>query len=335
MAATEPILASSLWTRPSKEPTSPNSGSRFDCKTIDAALKDGLDFGRITCISTEPDAGARDLTHSLIVSHLLGNRGTNVTVIDTGHAVDVRRLYRAIFAASSDGSEESKKASARTNLCRVKLMKTFDFEGLTEGVRELRDSLERRLFPHELPPRSTVQDSQEDEDDTLDSPTPPPPKQGDITASIAPQSWRSGDILIIDNIAQLADPMIKANRASGQALLASFMRSLSHLSKAHNLCTVIINGTTPTKSQNYREESPSAFSSCAVRPALGTTWTHLVDVHLLLHDMPKTGNDAGMIHGGQKLNGDNGMVHVVEVLQDRCDGRVGRWAAFGADGTGG
>lgn len=333
----EPILASALWNPQSAESTPPKQRLPTSCRAIDTALNGGLDYGSITCITAEADAGAREITQALLVSHLCCTKDTNATVIDTGQAVDVRRLYRAILTERATSGESASKAEAKAAMDRVNLIKTFDFEGLTEGVSELRDVLEGRVTSDRRPPRGTIADSQEDEDEMLDSPAPPSRKP--TTAAMpgsVPKTTGSSGLLIIDNITQLAAPLLKANHASGQALITSFMRSLGHLTRTYSLCTIIMNSTLSNSSRkvNFKEDSPSAFSSCTARPALGKTWTYLVDMHLLLHGMPKTGKDASAVYGGQKVDGPAEMVNVIEVLHDRCEGRVGRWTAFhvGDDG---
>lgn len=332
-AVAEPVLASSLWNPDPLETTPAKQRLRTNCKTIDTALNEGLGYGYITCISAEADFGARDIAQALLVSHLCESQDATATVIDTGQAINVRRLYQAILDTLTRGDGEAPKAQAKAALDRVKLMKPFDFEGLTEGVSELRNALEGRV-PHEQPPRGTVADSQDDEEEMLDSPTPSVLRPATVHALPVPTTNRSNGLLIIDNITQLAAPLVKSNHASGQALVTSFMRSLAHLTRTHSLCTIVMNSTISTKTTNYKEESPSAFSSCSVRPALGKTWTHLVDVHLLVHQMPKKERDAKVLYGGQRADGVIEMVSVVEVLQDGYDGRVGKWAAFSVSDDG-
>lgn len=338
--AVEPILASSLWDF--TETASTKQRLNTACNNIDAALKGGFDYGCITCISAEPDSGAKDVTQALLLSHLLGSKMASATVIDTGQAVDVRRLYQTILSASPDSGD---KTAAKSMLDKVKIMKLFDFEGLTEAMGELRDALEGSALLYEKPPRGTVADSQADENEMLDSDTPATANQSAevrVTTATA-ESEAIPDatgLLIIDNITQLAAPLLKTNHASGQALIASFMRSLAHLAKRHNLCTVILNSVLsyPIKGgfdYSQKEESPSAFASCAARPALGKSWTYLVDVHLLMHRMPKTEKGARAMRDGQRIEGTVEMVSVLEVIQDRCDGRVGRWAACSMDDKGG
>lgn len=188
-------------------------------------------------------------------------------------------------------------------------MKTFDFVGLTEGIAEVRDSLE----DPDPGPKATIGDS-ESEDEMLDDPKQHPAD--------------THGLLLIDNLTQVAAPLLKNDNTAGQALLASFMRSLGHLSRAHSLCTVILNGTT-TYTSPSSSDAPSIFSSCTVRPALGRTLPFLVDLHLLVHKQPRTIEGARMVYGdGCAGREPVEWVRVVEVLQDRYSDRVGRWAPF-------
>lgn len=327
-AAAEPVLASSLWGTGASG-CGVGQKLRTGCDAIDKALGGGLDHGSITCISVETGVPVQTVTQALLVSHLSSSDSASATVIDTGQAIDVRRLLQAMLATAT-ATEDAKDAAhvkAKAKLRRVKIMKAFDFEGLTEGLGELRDVLEDRAAPH-LVPRGTVADSQDGEDEMLDSPTPAPLNSAVPSATIATTIESKGPLLIVDNITQLAAPLLKANHATGQALIVSFMRSLAHLTTRFNMSTVIVNSTIFTKTPNYKEESPSAFSSCSVRPALGKTWTCLVDMHLLVHQMPCSNHDAKVVYGGTRAVGDVKLSNVMECLQDRREGKVGRWTAF-------
>lgn len=328
----EPVLASSLWDHKAKTEDATKQKLATKCKAIDSAMNGGLDFGIIACISADADSGARDVTQALLVSHLSSSNEADATVIDTGQAVDVRRLYQALIAENGSDDDKKAKAKAKAALDRVKIVKPFDFEGMMEGVSELRDVLEGRIITEAAPrpPRGTVADSQEDEDEMLDAPTPPAKPAASTTAKCVKQPGRESrtHFLLIDNLTHLAAPLLKTNHASAQALITSFTRSLRHLATTHNICTLILNNTVPTQGPNYKEESPSAFASCAVRPALGKTWAYQVGVHLLLHRMPKADKDARVVYGGEGAGLEREMVSVLEVIQDRLSGRVGRWGAF-------
>lgn len=177
-------------------------------------------------------------------------------------------------------------------------------------------------------PKTTVRDS-EDEEEMLDVASPSETAtQPAAKHATQETSTQASGLVLIDNLSQVTIPMIKNHHAHGQALLASFMRSLSHLTTTHNLCTTIVNGT--TSSTNFKDESPSIFSSCTLRPILGKAFAHQLDNHLLVHEMVSTtgkkkeGNAAaGISTDGPKIADP---VAVIEVLQDRNGGRLGRWA---------
>jgi hypothetical protein len=81
--------------------------------------------------------------------------------------------------------------------------------------------------------------------------------------------------------------------------------------------------------------TPSIFMANNFRPALGRSFLHVVDLHLLLSVLPKSERDARIKcdrYGEDKVPDLLGIapktVNVMEVIMDRYDARVGRWAAF-------
>jgi hypothetical protein len=231
----------------------------------------------------------------------------------------LRKLYQTIVESLEPKNDAKQRALAI--LDRLKVMKVFDFEGLADAISELRDSFQN---PTQIPkpevqaPRGTVGDS-EDEDEMLDDPSPIV-RKAPVKLPEDVSSQPSTGLLLINNLDQLATPLIKTNHAQGQALLTSFMRSLSHLTKAHGLATIIISST--TSFANAKEEPPSAFASCKQRPALGKSFTHLLDTHLLLHQAQESNEARGKR---------DGPVSIIEVLHDRNGERAGRWAPFTID----
>ncbi|KAK1064287.1 hypothetical protein LTR33_012091 [Friedmanniomyces endolithicus] len=337
VAPTEPILASTLWTlhRAVQDQTTSNPASRpkrlpTGLPSLDGALEGGLDHGSISCISAETNSGAGDIMLAALVSHLLGEPEAPATIIDTTLSFDLRRLHGKLVHALQIRGRDIEEAM--TILERLKIMKVFDFVGLTESVVEVREGLECRSanspshILRQAAPRGTVGDS-EDEDEMLDIPTLP-----SLVPQRSPKGIPTPSLLIIDSISQVAAPLIKSNYVQGQALLTSFMRSLAHLSRTHRLSTLLLNGTT-TYSQS-KEDTPSIFLSCALRPALGKTFAYMLDMHLLVHAIPKTAADARRVYGGKhegKGEQEAELVEVIEVLQDRHGGRVGKWTAFTLD----
>ena len=168
----------------------------------------------------------------------------------------------------------------------------------------------------------------------LDAPTPPRRATASDPPAVPYEPGASQGFLLINSISQVTAPLLKNNHAQGQALLSTFMRSLSHLTKAHDLCTVLLNGV--ISSTNIRDETPSIFASCTLRPALGKTFTYMLDTHMLVHRVLRTAADARAAYkstGGASRNSD--LTSVIEVLHDRHDRRLGRWAPFniGPNGT--
>jgi hypothetical protein len=357
--AVEPILASSLWrfdeTLESFEPPVKKRKLGTGCSHIDKSLGGGFDFGSISCISSEPESGSKELSYSLIATHLLSSSQCEATIVDTTNSFDVRRLHKRLVSELQERKDgDDAKAKAVQVLERVRIMKAFDFVGMTECVAELRESLEirdkDRLQPEPEPvseepkapvPRGTVGDS-EDEDDMLDdtepasleepsplSPKPTEPKE-------KPPGGDPPHLLIIDNITYVASPIIKNSHVQGQALLATFMRSLAHLTRAYDICTILHNAVMTYQPKSATEPTPSIFSSCTLRPALGKSFAYLLDMHLLLHRVPITAADAKSVYAAHSAipKSSERLASVLEVLQDRHSDRVGHWCALKADTDG-
>lgn len=121
--------------------------------------------------------------------------------------------------------------------------------------------------------------------------------------------------------------------------LVRFLGSLNHLTRTHNLCTLLLNtairNTTnvsnPLHAPLDLHLNPSIFTSNHVRPALGPTIPYYVDLHLLCSTLPQGKADAEIMYNrseerqrGKKA----GSVSVVEVVTDRFGERGGRWTAF-------
>ena len=358
--AVEPILASSLWTADktsdSFEPPAKKRRLATGCTQIDESLSGGFDYGSISCISSEAESGSKELSYSLIATHLLLSSRCEATIVDTTNSFDVRRLHKRLVCGlqeRTNGGDE--KGQAVQVLDRVRIMKAFDFVGMTECVAELRGSLEsceqetsqrEPEFSSKEPgapgPRGTVSDS-EDEADMLDDiaptppNTPPPPSPKPTEPEDIPPEAHPQHLLVIDNITYVASPIIKTSHVQGQALLATFMRSLAHLTLAQHICTILHNAvmTYQPKSPNT-EPTPSIFSSCTLRPALGRSFAYLLDTHLLLHRPPLTAADAKSVYAAHSAipKSNERMASVLEVLQDRHSDRVGHWSAFRADPDG-
>ncbi|GAB7322136.1 hypothetical protein MBLNU13_g03156t1 [Cladosporium sp. NU13] len=353
--AVEPILAFSLWNEDeateSLEPPAKKRKLATGCAQIDQSLGGGFDHGSISCISSEAESGSKELSYSLIATHLLSLSQCEATIVDTTNSFDVRRLHKRLVSALQERkNSDDAKAEAMQVLERVRIMKAFDFVGMTECVAELRESLEAReqwkaqpepesdlKEPKAPVPRGTVGDS-EDEDDMLEDvesvslEKPPPPTRSEEKL---PEDHLQ-HLLVIDNITYVASPIIKNSHVQGQALLATFMRSLAHLTRAHDICTILHNAVMTYQPKSTTEPTPSIFSSCTLRPALGKSFAYLLDMHLLLHRVPLTAADAKSTYAAHDAipKSSEKLTSVLEVLQDRHSNRVGHWSAFKADADG-
>lgn len=349
--AAEPILASSLWTAEQSftHPDRPNKRRRLatGCQAIDTSLDGGFDYGSISCISADVESGSKEFSYSLIASHLLHSDRAEATVVDTTNSFDVRRLHTRLVALLREkGNGGDAKEQAVRVLERVRIMKAFDLVGVSECIAELREVLDTRSrellsetstsMRDNIPaPRGTVEDSEDEEEEMLDNlatpklPTPPPPDMEDDSPR---------NLLVIDNISHVTSPMLKTNHVQGQALLITFMRSLTHLTRAHNICSIIHNTTiTDPPYRSSTEPTPSVFSSCSLRSAMGKTFAYLLDLHLLLHGVPLTPADAKVVYASHSAVPipSQMLACVLEVMQDRYSDRVGRWSAFRPDAEGG
>lgn len=333
-APAEPILASAIWA--TNEVPTHESLEMFDRTAIngypntDSTFGRALQYGKMCCVSMEPQSGGRELCEAYVASHLLSSSDATATIIDTGLSFDVRRFHRTLLARleGTSGAEQQ----ALSMLDRLKIMKVFDFEGLTESLAELRDAMDGRNSSIHVPgvgdsaPTDTINDSEDDEEMLL--PPSPPPKQRLEPADCSSSDQRlSKSIILIDSISHVAAPSIRNRHAQGQGFLMSFMRSLAHLTMTHRLCTILINDAIPKA--HIKDESPSIFTTCAVRPALGRSFEHVLDTHLLVHCAPaktvRSVVDQSTSRAGD-YNADN--VSVVEILQDRDGNGLGRWSAF-------
>ncbi|RMY93943.1 hypothetical protein D0861_01631 [Hortaea werneckii] len=347
-ASADCILASALWSPPQYPVTDgqPLSKHRKLCTgsaNLDSILDGGLKHGNIHCVSAAPSGGARELMSSILVAHLLSEDDATATLIDVALSFDIKTFHRKLVQQLHASGKDEK--NAMKILGRVKIMKAFDCVGLTECVAEVREQLDRERFesgsqhegPLEPPGKGTISDSESDDDELLDNESTSLGQLGLPESKTGQQlpPTRKSNLLMIDAISKPFTPLLKNNQTHGQAMLASFMRSLRHLTTSHELATLLLN--TVIDLDKSREEAPSIFSSCTARPALGKGFCHLVDTHLLVHEEAKLAQDARLMimskgaSGGRKGSSAN----VIEVISDRYEGRVGRWAAFEVGEEGG
>ena len=242
--------------------------------------------------------------------------------------------------------ENSKVAimeKAISMLDRVKVMRVFDFAGVVEAISEVKDMMEEIAQKSEKTPvlafhekRDEVGDSEEELDEE-DEELQAEPKQESATLGnhqgSEPYSVSIG-MIIFDTITNVVSAMMAKSQIQGQALLASFMRSLHHLTSRHHICTILTNAAVsrnPSRNPEYQHgprEDVSIFSSTMGKPALGKTFTFLIDTSIFLSTVPKTSDDATTAFGDGGEVSSYQKALILEVLKDRCGTREGRWAAF-------
>ena len=112
------------------------------------------------------------------------------------------------------------------------------------------------------------------------------------------------------------------------------MRSLHHLTTRRRICTLLTNsvvGLSISRNPSYLrqpDDGASIFSSTLGKPALGKSFTYLIDTSVLLSALPKTVEDADAAYGDQSENQQAQYCSIFEVLQDKHGTRAQRWAAF-------
>ena len=306
-----------------------------------------------------------DHTHKLgyhaIASHLLTYKSGEVAFIDTTGSFSPLRL-RNVFAyrleakiqhnsyqesgymyekrtSRLENSKEAMIEEATAMLDRVKVMRVFDFAGVVEAISEVNELMEamtqeadRLRVAASKQRRDEVGDSEEEPDED-EGPQGKPQHDIDHSQDNEPHTSPIG-MIIIDTITNVVSAMMVKSQVQGQALLASFMRSLQHLTSRYHVCTILTNaavGTNPSRNPDYQHgprEDVSIFSSTMGKPALGKTFTFLIDTSVFLSTVPKTSDDAFITFGGGEKASSYQKALIFEVLKDRCGNREGRWAAF-------
>ena len=146
----------------------------------------------------------------------------------------------------------------------------------------------------------------------------------------------------------------------GHSVLLSFMRSFTHLTREHNIVTILINSVINNQNRNniistteqpavlasmpwiqdpqdafHAASYPSIFMSNMIKPALGRSFSHYVDTHILLSSIPKRKVDAQLFYAGVEIGVPRSyvqrkpeLVTVAEIITDRWDDRIERWAGF-------
>lgn len=128
-------------------------------------------------------------------------------------------------------------------------------------------------------------------------------------------------MVLIDNITNPISMLMQNGRSQGHDLMVCLARDLTLLSRLYSVCILVVNSTikiAPSKgaeegtggTQGYRE---SAFADVRIKPALGSTWPHLMDFCLFIHPIPE---DARRVPGKRG--------YIQEVIRSRVGG-VGEW----------
>ena len=252
-------------------------------------------------------------------------------------------MYEKRTSALEHSREEvSKKATSM--LDRVKIMRVFDFAGVVEAISEVNDLMGKTVQKNEKQPlvafekrKDEIGDSEEELDDD---------DHEELQAQTRRERVNLGDLqgdnphnvpigmMIFDTITNVVSAMMAKSQIQGQALLVSFMRSLRHLTSRHHICTILTNAAVSRTLSNKPEyqhgprEDVSIFSSTMGKPALGKTFTFLIDTSIFLSTVPKTSADATVAFGDGGEARSYQKALILEVLRDRCGTREGRWAAF-------
>ena len=248
--------------------------------------------------------------------------------------------------------EDGLMAEATKLLDRVRVMRVFDLAGVAEAVGEVSEIMDRsRIVRAERPQEelklrrrrsAEVEDSEEELDEQDEEYRVEVPRNADARVTCPGTSEVPNGMVIIDTIANVVSSLVNKNQTQGQALLVSLMRSLRHLTSLHRLCTILTNAAVGTsadsrKNPNYQYRGPadnaSLFASTLGRPALGKTFSYLIDTSVFLSSVPKLKDDA-IVAFGQTGERRWRNAQVIEILKDRSSGREGQWLGFEiADGV--
>jgi hypothetical protein len=132
------------------------------------------------------------------------------------------------------------------------------------------------------------------------------------------------------------------------------MRTFASLTRGQNIVSIVLNSVIhnrasdilPTRPEDTNETAhtpwlrapqnvldavnhPSIFGSHAFKPALGRSFSHCVDLHILLGKLPKRPHDARLLMSETSQTTNRlEMIDIAEVILDRWGGRVGLWSGF-------
>ncbi|MCJ1284195.1 hypothetical protein MMC26_003526 [Xylographa opegraphella] len=345
----QPILGSTLLATALAKTKLRVSPASTGCATIDAAIHGGFRYGELISLAGASGMGKTLISLHAIASHLIAHPAGEAAIIDTTGSFSPLRLrdvivnhlrqpsavryqqsgyvYEKVPVAVDIENGEFLRTKAIDMLDRVKVMRVFDFAGVIEAIGEAGDLCGRSdqssgKFETRRVQRTEELINCEDEEDER---------------AREAESFSGGNIgmIVVDNIANLVSTAMSKNQTQAFALLTHSLRVLSHLTTSSSLCTLLINGvvsnTISTKSSlhgyvYHSSDNVSIFASTSGKPALGRTYTYLVDTSIFLSTIPKTIDDAEIAFGGRLGKFIN--VGILEVLKDRYGDCEGDWGAF-------
>ena len=303
-----------------------------------------------------------------IASHLLSHPRGEIACIDTTGSFSPWRLREVlVFRLEAQSQRDSYQQSgfvyekvksnahatrkeligqATSMLDRVKVMRVFDFIGVLEAVEEIGVMREANAHRDDVAEetavsrrREEVGDSEaetEDEEDRSCQPTVSGPMSAQtMNAETEVEAFKSQiGMIVVDTITNVVSSTVSKSQIQGQALLVSFMQSLHRLTSRNNICTILTNatvGVTSSNNPNYQrwpDENVSVFASTSGKPALGKTFTFVIDTSVFMSTVPRSLQDAENAFGERGEDSSFSKVFILEVIKDRCGTREGRWVAF-------
>ncbi|KAI4233194.1 MAG: hypothetical protein LQ349_004554 [Xanthoria aureola] len=324
------------------------------------ALDGGFRYGEITAVAGASGTGKTLLVFQAIASHLIASEEGEVALIATSEPplarlrdILLRRLdqqkrepefcqsgYVYQKQVRTGGPPQDVQSQMTSMLERVRLSRVFDFPGVAEAIGEFgarldeeektrRNRVDAKGFEKargtaEGEERAENSLSVEEDNNTITRTTAANPE----AAEYLPAS-----MIVIDNIANVVGSMMTKSQAHGHAMLASCMRSLQHLTRRRNVCTVLVNAAAGLRQQNTQyhrraDDQASVFSSTLGKPALGKHFSYLIDTSIFLSTLPRSKEDADIAYNVAPVASGFTKVGVVEILKDRHGSREGRWSSF-------
>lgn len=183
----------------------------------------------------------------LMISFLLSHPAREVAVIDTTGSFDVLRFHEALcLRLCGLVDDKSVEEEAATVLDKLKILRAFDFTGLSEAIKELEESLsslaaaseeqnkKNEPCPVQKPVRVEIPDSEDEEDEMI---LPPKPGLGksDDEGKKNEVVLRTVGMIVIDNLTTAMNPLLKKNQiecrrltVKGSGFLTVYSTSATH-----------------------------------------------------------------------------------------------------------